>query len=166
MMVCLVSFGLWLGASGAPAATPQRAGAAQAPAVKSEIRSRKDFDLYLQKFNARDYRGFLDYFADRFEMIHVGGNLRSREEVMEFYRFLHAYIKETVLVDRLVMDNGMIAMEARVQIEGIKELTPEAVAASDYPRLKPLKVGEKAIIPQFIHYHIVRGKFVRVECKE
>ncbi len=133
---------------------------------KSEIHSRKDFDVYLAKFNSRDYQGFLDYYADKFEMIHVGGNLKSREEVMKFYNFLHRYIKETVIVDRLVMDQNTIAMEARVRIEGIKELTPEMVAASDYPRLKPLKVGETAIIPQFIHYHIVNGKIVKVECKE
>lgn len=133
---------------------------------KSEIHNRRDFDAYLKKFNSRDYQGFLDYYADKFEMIHVGGNLKSREEVMKFYNFLHNYIKETVIVDRLVMDRNTIAMEARVRIEGIKELTPEAVAASDYPRLKPLKVGQTAIIPQFIHYHIVNGKIVRVECRE
>jgi hypothetical protein len=133
---------------------------------KSEIYNRKDFDDYLTKFNSRDYKGFLDYYADKFEMIHVGGNLKSREEVMKFYHFLHSYIKETVIVDRLVMDRNTIAMEARVQIEGIKELTPETVARSDYPRLKPLKVGQTAIIPQFIHYHIVNGKLVKVECKE
>ena len=134
--------------------------------TRSEVHNRKDFDVYLTKFNNRDYQGFLDYFADKFEMIHVGGNLKSREEVMKFYNFLHRYIKETVIADRLVMDRDTIAMEARVRIEGIKELTPEAVAASDYPRLKPLKVGQTAIIPQFIHYHIVNGKFAKVECRE
>jgi hypothetical protein len=133
---------------------------------KPEIHDRKDFDVYLTKFNRRDYRGFLDYYADQFEMIHVGGNLKSRDEVMKFYRFLHRYIKETVIVDRLLMDRYMIAMEARVQIQGIKELKPVTVAASGYPRLKPLKAGETAIIPQFIHYHIVNGKIVKVECKE
>lgn len=132
----------------------------------SEIHSRKDFDAYLAKFNSRDYEGFLAYYAGKFEMIHVGGNLKSREEVMKFYKFLHSYIKETVIIDRFVMDRHMIAMEARVQIEGIKELTPEAIAASDYPRLTPLKVGQTAVIPQFIHYHIVDGKFVKVECRE
>jgi len=141
------------------------AGTARSQA-KSEIHSREDFDAYLAKFNSRDYQGFLDYFADSFEMIHVGGNLRSREEVMKFYRFLHSYVKETVVVDRLVMDKDTIAMEARVRIEGIKDLTPEAIAASDYPRLTPLKIGQSAIIPQFIHYHIVNGKFTKVECKE
>jgi hypothetical protein len=133
---------------------------------KSEIHNRNDFNAYLSKFNNRDYQGFLDYYADPFEMIHVGGNLRCRDEVMKFYHFLHSYIRETVIVDHLVMDETMIAMEARVQIEGIRELTAEAIAASDYPRLKPLIIGQIAVIPQFIHYHIVNGKFTRVECRE
>ncbi len=133
---------------------------------KSEIRNRKDFDEYLAKFNNRNYEGFLAYYADKFEMIHVGGNLKSREEVMKFYDFLHKYIKETVIVDRLIMDRHMVAIEARVQIEGIKELTPKAIACSDYPRLTPLRVGQIAVIPQFIHYHIVDGKIVKVECRE
>ncbi len=128
--------------------------------------TREEFDVYLQKFNGRDYEGFLKYFADNFEMVHVGGSLKSRESVMKFYRFLHAYIKESVIVDRFVSDEHTIAIEARVQIQGAKELTPEAVAASDYPKLKPLTVGQVAVIPQFIHYHLENGKFVKVVCAE
>ena len=64
--------------------------------------TREEFDVYLKKFNSRDYEGFLDYFADQFEMIHVGGSLKTRESVMKFYNFLHAYIKESVIVDRFV----------------------------------------------------------------
>jgi hypothetical protein len=161
-----IGFFMAMGAACGPAETQEARTTANTSKTRSEIHSRKDFDVYLEKFNSRDYKGFLDYYADEFEMIHVGGNLKSREEVMKFYDFLHSYIKETVIVDRLVMDPNTIAMEARVRIEGIKELTPQAVAASDYPRLKPLKVGQTAIIPQFIHYHIVNGKFVKVECKE
>lgn len=157
---------LFTGASYCLADTQATPVTTQPAKTKSEIHSRKDFDAYLAKFNRRDYQGFLAYFADKFEMIHVGGNLKSREDVMQFYNFLHRYIKETVIVDRLVMDQDTIAMEARVLIEGIRELTPASVAASGYPRLKPLKVGQKAIIPQFIHYHIVNGKFVKVECRE
>ncbi|MBN2339582.1 MAG: nuclear transport factor 2 family protein [Acidobacteria bacterium] len=127
---------------------------------------REEFDLYLERFNSRDYAGFLDYFADAFEMVHVAGSLKSREAVMKFYDFLHAYIKESVIVDRFVSDEHTIALEARVRIEGVKELTPEAVAASDYPRLKPLAVGQSAVIPQFIHYHLENGKFVKVVCAE
>jgi hypothetical protein len=128
--------------------------------------TREEFDVYLKKFNSRDYKGFLDYFADEFEMIHVGGSFKTRESVMNFYNFLHAYIKESVIVDRFVSDEHTIALEARVQIQGVKELSPEAVAASDYSKLKPLAVGQIAVIPQFIHYHLEKGKFVKVVCAE
>jgi hypothetical protein len=128
--------------------------------------TREEFDAYLKKFNSRDYEGFLDYFADEFEMIHVGGSLKTREAVKKFYAFLHAYIKESVIVDRFVSDEYTIALEVRVQIQGVKELSPEAVAASDYPKLKPLTVGQTAVIPQFIHYHLEKGKFVKVVCAE
>ena len=127
---------------------------------------REDFDVYLTKFNGRDYKGFLDYFADDFEMIHVGGSLKTRDAVMKFYNFLHAYIEESVIVDRFVSDEHTIALEVRVQIKGVKELSPEAVAASDYPKLTPLTVGQTAVIPQFIHYHLEKGKFVKVVCAE
>ena len=85
---------------------------------------------------------------------------------MKFYDFLHAYIKESVIVDRFVSDEDTIALEARVQIQGVKELSPKTVAASDYPKLKPLAVGQTAVIPQFIHYHLEKGKFVKVVCAE
>lgn len=128
--------------------------------------TREEFDVYLKKFNSRDYDGFLDYFADDFEMIHVGGSFKTRESVKKFYAFLHNYIKESVIVDRFVSDEYNVVLEARVKIEGVKELTPEAVAASDWPKLKPLKVGQAALIPQFIHYHLEKGKFKKVVCAE
>ncbi|MBN1907567.1 MAG: nuclear transport factor 2 family protein [Deltaproteobacteria bacterium] len=128
--------------------------------------TREEFDVYLKKFNGRDYDGFLEYFADDFEMIHVGGSFKTRESVKKFYAFLHNYIKESVIVDRFVSDEYNVVLEARVQIEGVKELTPEAVAASDWPKLTPLKVGQKALIPQFIHYHLEKGKFKKVVCAE
>jgi hypothetical protein len=85
---------------------------------------------------------------------------------MKFYSFLHAYIKESVIVDRFVSDENNVVLEARVQIEGVKVLSPEVVAASDWPKLKPLAVGQVAVIPQFIHYHLENGKFVKVVCAE
>lgn len=128
--------------------------------------TRDEFDIYLKKFNSRDYDGFLDYFADEFELIHVGGSFKTRESVKKFYDFLHAYIKESVIVDRFVSDEYNIVLEVRVQIEGVKELSAEIVAASDWPKLNPLAVGQTFVIPQFIHYHLENGKFVKVVCAE
>ena len=128
--------------------------------------TREEFDAYLEKFNSRDYDGFLDYFADDFELIHVGGSFKTRESVKKFYAFLHSYIEESVIIDRFVSDEHNVVLEVRVRIEGVKELTPEAVAASDWPKLKPLTVGQTSVIPQFIHYHLENGKFVKVVCAE
>jgi hypothetical protein len=69
-----------------------------------------------------------------------------------------------VIVDRFVSDENTVALEVRVKIEGVKELTAEAV--SDWPKLTPLKVGQSVEIPQFIHYHLKNGKFVKVVCAE
>lgn len=130
--------------------------------------TREEFDVYLKKFNSRDYDGFLEYFADdnEFELVHIGGSFKTRASVKKFYDFLHAYIKESVIVDRFVSDENNVILEVRVRIEGVKELTAEAVAASDWPELTPLTVGQSAEIPQFIHYHIENGKFVKVVCAE
>ncbi len=130
--------------------------------------TRDEFDVYLKKFNSRDYDGFLKYFADdnEFELVHIGGSFKTRESVMNFYKFLHNYINESVIVDRFVSDDNNVVLEVRVKIEGKKELTAEAVAASDWPKLTPLKVGQTAVIPQFIHYHLENNKFVKVVCAE
>ena len=127
--------------------------------------TRREFDEYLNKFNARDYNGFLDYYAEPFELIHAGGRFTTREEVLKSYAFLHRYLQETIIVDRFVSDEKTVAIEARVRIEGIEDLTPEILAASDYPGFLPLKTGQVIEIPEFIHYHIENGKFTKVECK-
>ena len=129
--------------------------------------TREEFDVYLKKFNGRDYESFLDYYREPFELIHAGGRFTTRAEVLKSYDFLHKYLKETIIVDHYVADEKMIALEVRVRIEGIVELTPEILAASDYPGFMPLKVGQVIEIPQFIHYHMdENGKFVKVECRE
>ena len=129
--------------------------------------TRKEFDAYLEKFNNRDYEAFLDYYQEPFELIHAGGRFTTRAEVLKSYAFLHRYLKETIIVDHFVSNRKMIALEARVRIEGIVDLTPEILAASDYPGFMPLRVGEVVEIPQFIHYHMdEEGKFTKVECRE
>jgi len=127
--------------------------------------NRSEFDAYLEKFNAGDYQGFLDYYATPFEMVHAGGRFTTREEVLKFYAFLHHYLKERVIVDRFVSDGRTVAIEARVRIEGVVDLTREILDASEYPGLLPLRAGEMVELSQFIHYHIAEGKFTKVECR-
>jgi hypothetical protein len=56
-------------------------------------------------------------------------------------------------------------MEARVQLEGIRELPPNAAREAGFERLQMPPVGMRVEIPQFIHYHLdEKGEFVRALC--
>lgn len=65
---------------------------------------RQTYDGYLAEFNARDYHGVLAYFAEEFEVGFAGYSLKSRAQVLDFYRFLHTYVKETITIDRFLSD--------------------------------------------------------------
>jgi hypothetical protein len=126
--------------------------------------NRSDYERYLQQFNARDYDGVLSHFADHFELVFAGYVFRTKEEVRRFYAFLHGYVNETVTVHSFVSDGRTVALEADVQLEGIKDLTLEILAEHGYDRIVGLKAGEIVTIPQFIHYHLEDGKIVRALC--
>jgi len=125
---------------------------------------RKAYDEYLARFHARDYDGVLSFYAERFEVTFAGYTLRSREAVRSFYGFLHRYLRETVIVDQFMSNDRMVVLEARVRLEGLQELTPEAARAAGYERLMTPPVGQIVEIPQFIHYHLEGGKIVKALC--
>jgi hypothetical protein len=126
--------------------------------------NRQSYDRYLERFNARDYEGVLSYYAPQFEISFAGYTLRTREAVLSFYGFLHQYVRESIVIDAFVSNDEMIAMEARVRLEGIRELTPAAARAAGFERLMVPRVGEVLEIPQFIHYHLRGGKIVKALC--
>jgi len=122
------------------------------------------YDRYLAAFNARDYDAVLDFYADRFELSFLGYVFRTREDVRNFYAFLHAHVAEHIILTAFVSDERMVALEADVRLEGITDLTPEMTAAAGFPKLAPLARGQVITIPQLIHYHLEDGKIVRALC--
>ncbi len=125
---------------------------------------RKAYDEYLAKFNARDYHGVLSYFAEEFEVSFAGYSLRSRAEVLNFYRFLHTYVQEHIVIDRFLSDERTLVLEARVKLTGVRPLTPGIAKSAGFERLAAPPVGQSLEIPQFIHYHLEGGKFVKALC--
>lgn len=126
--------------------------------------NRAEYERYLTCFHARDYDGVLSYYADDLEVAFAGYSFRSKDEVRDFYAFFHTYVDEHIEVDRYVADEQTIAMEARVRVTGLKDLTPEVLAEHGYPQLEPLQRGQTVEIPQFIHYHLVGGKLAKALC--
>jgi hypothetical protein len=125
---------------------------------------RATYGRYLAAFNARDYDAVLNFYAERFELSFLGYVFRTREEVKQFYAFLHAHVAEHITVTAFVSGEHMVALEADVRLEGIADLTPERMAAAGFAKLAPLKRGQIVTIPQLIHYHLEGGKIIRAIC--
>lgn len=60
--------------------------------------NRAAYESYLAAFNARDYDGVSDFYAQPMKLDFFGVSLRSREDLKRFYGFLHSYVKESVTV--------------------------------------------------------------------
>ena len=125
---------------------------------------RATYDGYLAKFNARDYDAVLDYYADDFELVFVGYRFTTREQVKAFYAYLHAHLDERITIDRYISTDGMVAIEARVRLEGIRRPSDEERRASGYERMGIPPPGVVVEIPQFIHYHLKDGKIAGAYC--
>lgn len=125
---------------------------------------RASYQRYIDSFNARDYDAVLGYYAERFELVFAGYVFRTREEVRRLYTFLHSYLNESIILRAFVSDSHMVALEADVRLEAVRDLTREALVAQGLDHLVALKAGDVAVIPQFIHYHLEHGKIVRALC--
>ncbi len=126
--------------------------------------NRATYDRYLACFNARDYDGVLAFYAEEFVLEFAALRFTTREQVKQFYAFLHAHLDESIQVTAFVGDAQFVALEGIVRIEGKMNLTAEALAEAGYPGLFPLAKGQVFHIPQFIHYHLRDGRIVRAAC--
>ncbi len=126
--------------------------------------TREDYEEYLRRFNARDYDGVFDFYVDRPQIAFFGVTIRSRAELKRFYGFLHAHASEAITVERFAASEDLVALEAIVRIEGLRDLTAEMLAAAGYDQLNPIARGQVIEMRQMIHYDVVDGKFAAVRC--
>lgn len=123
-----------------------------------------EYEVYLRDFNARNYDGVLSHYADRFELHFAGYIFRTKDEVQDFYRFFHSFVREEIRVSRYVSDADTVALEAVVQLTAERDLSPEALAAKGLGRLVALPAGHSVRMDQFVHYHLQDGKIVKAVC--
>ena len=126
--------------------------------------TREDYDCYVAAFNARDYDAVFDFYAEHPKMAFFGIEITSREQLKEFYGFMHRYVKETVTVERFAGSEELAAVEAIVRIEATDDLTRDILDARGMEQFFPIAKGEVQEMRQYIHYHLQDGKIESVGC--
>ena len=126
--------------------------------------TREDYERYVAAFNARDYDAVFDFYAENPRMAFFGIEITTREQLREFYTFLHAHVRETVAVERFASSDELAAVEGLVRIEAFADLTREALDARGMQQFFPIAKGAVQEMRQYIHYHLRDGKIASVGC--
>lgn len=124
---------------------------------------RARYEQYLSAFNAKDYDGVADFYVDPPSMAFFGIVIRSRQELKDFYGWLHSYVKESVSLLNFAASETCTACDAIVRIEAIRDLSREELDAHGATGFFPVKAGEVQEIRQFIFYTVKDGRIEKVE---
>ena len=125
---------------------------------------RAAYDRYLAAFNARDYDGVADFYVDPPRMEFFGIVITSRQELKDFYAWLHDNVEENVRILNFAASETCTAIDAIVRIAAKKDLTREALDAKGATGFFPIEAGVVQEIRQFIFYTTKGGKIEKVEC--
>lgn len=126
--------------------------------------TREDYDRYAAAFNARDYDAVFDFYADTPDIAFFGIAIRTREQLRDFYTFLHAHVNETIAVEKFASSDELAAVEGVIRIETFADLTREALDARGMEQFFPMAAGDVLEMRQYIHYHLEGGKIRSVGC--
>lgn len=126
--------------------------------------TREDYDRYAAAFNARDYDTVFDFYDDNPQMAFFGIEIRTRQQLRDFYTFLHAYVRETITVEKFAASDELVAVEGVIRIEAFKDLTREELDARGMQQFFPISAGDVQEMRQYIHYHLKDGKIASVGC--
>lgn len=124
---------------------------------------RARYEQYLRAFNARDYDGVADFYVDPPSMEFFGIVIRSRQELKDFYGWLHSYVNESVSLLNFAASETCTACDAIVRIEAIRDLSREELDAHGATGFFPIKAGDVQEIRQFIFYTTKEDRIEKVE---
>lgn len=126
--------------------------------------NRSDYDRYLAAFNSKDYDSVFTFYKKPINMDFFGISIKSYDDLIKFYRFLHAHVIETITVRNFASSDTLTALDATVRIECIKDLDKAELDARGMDQFHPMKVGDVVEMRQFILYTIDNGEIAKVEC--
>lgn len=126
--------------------------------------TREDYERYAAAFNARDYDTVFDFYTDTPRMAFFGIEISTRQQLKDFYGFLHSYVRETITVEKFAGSLELAAVEGVIRIEAFRDLTREELDANGMEQFFPIAKGDVQEMRQYIHYHLEGGKIASVGC--
>ncbi|MFO1400758.1 MAG: nuclear transport factor 2 family protein [Steroidobacteraceae bacterium] len=120
-----------------------------------------DYLRYLKAFNARDYAAMETFFADDFALENAGFIVKGKAAFREFYRFFHAYCRESVRFKGFYPGKGGCVANVVIAFEGIADLTPAILADKGYPGMTPVAKGSRVELEFLILYELDAAGLVR-----
>jgi hypothetical protein len=126
--------------------------------------TREDYERYAAAFNARDYDAVFDFYSETPRMAFFGIEITTREQLKAFYSFLHAFVTETITIEKFASSDELAAVEGVIRIEAFRDLTREVLDANGMAHFFPIAKGEVQAMRQYIHYHLEGGKIASVGC--
>lgn len=124
---------------------------------------RARYDQYLAAFNAKDYDSVADFYVDPPRMEFFGIVITSRQELKDFYAWLHSFVRESVTLRNFAASESCTACDAIVRIEAYRDLTREELDARGATGFFPIAKGQVQEIRQFIFYTVKEGRIEKVE---
>jgi hypothetical protein len=111
---------------------------------------------YIGAFNRGDFDSFTGFYDDDV-VLYLGqkAEIRGRQGIRDFYTNVFARVRETLTVDRVVLDNDGLACIIRTEFLALEDW-PDFIAG-------PMTKGQSIFIESYIFYTIgSNGKFTEI----
>ena len=124
----------------------------------ASLKSREDFDRYQTAFHAGDCDTAFEYLVEKPRVSVFGHPITTPFQLHQLYRFLREYVRETVRIERFAISDDLIAVEALVQVKGLRDLDLQSLREHGLYQLHPIGAGESQLMRNFVHYRLLDGK--------
>lgn len=118
--------------------------------------TRDDFERYIAAFNANDFDGFSNFYADDVDF-RLGDrkHIVGRQGIVDFYRGVKAHIEEELTILDLIVAPDGLAMHNRTIFRTVK----------DWPDFEiwPTRAGDVRTIESIVFYKHAGGRFTHIK---
>jgi hypothetical protein len=120
-----------------------------------ELFTLEQFQQYIDLFNHND-PGFAEFYHPDVVLELGNSKIESRQGIIEFYREVKTYIRESLQVTQFIADAEGIAVELPSAFTCIRDWQDSFWG-------RPLSKGEVMRIISFVHYRVKEGKFTHIK---